>query len=125
MGEQRTTAYAVTGGEYGEYSHWCPTCDTLLCTICISIGRAHHRHGTNWLRPIKVGAPNLLSGSTHHRNCDSCGQFYFGNMFQGFECGICREYHSCLTCAARKVLPQHPVCKGQKTVWDFYLMPNK
>lgn len=105
---------------YGIWNHWCNTCDIAVCNTCVNTGRGAHRHSILWMRPVKVNMRGPWKIG-NQKQCDRCGQAYFSNLFQGFECTGCREYHCCLPCVQKKIFPLHQICSGKQAAFDFLL----
>ena len=104
---------------YDFWNRWCNVCDIIVCHTCVNNRRDAHRHNMLWTRVVKVNV-NASWTFGQNKQCDRCGQQYLSNLFQGFECAGCRQYHCCISCVQKKIFPQH-FCSGQPAAFDLLL----
>ena len=105
---------------YDLWNLWCTVCDSFTCKACLENGRGGHRHAMNWTRTLKLGyKEQFVYGN--YKICDRCSSQSFAHLFTGFECTICRAYHCCLACVTKSIRPEHPVCRGKASTFDFML----
>lgn len=106
---------------YDIYHLWCNNCDIFICKPCVDTGRGNHRHKLLWTRVVKKSM-NAQWDFTNKRSCDRCGQEYFVNVYEGFECVICRNNHCCLQCVQKNIRPLHTVCGGRDVALELQLI---
>ena len=110
---------------YDDWNLWCITCDILACNVCVNHGRVGHRHAMVWFKAVRKDL-NFQNNNIFNmqRSCDRCKQNYMSALFQGLECTVCRNYHTCLQCTNKKKMPQHLKCRGRDSAWEWQLIKD-
>lgn len=105
---------------YDVWNQWCTHCDSFTCKTCSDTGRGGHRHAMNWTRVVKI-SPSAQFDFTKSRICDRCQAQTVSSLYQGLVCTVCRNYDCCLSCITKHIRPQHSVCGGKASTFEFLL----